>query len=116
IPHAVATIVPFDVRSRVEELVARQAEGTAPEPTATTAVDAPAPTGSAAPTERGVRPTDNSEYDRPTPPPGVTPIGTLTQPGRSIIEGRVHAVEIRPVEHNTVLAGDVADATGEVTA
>jgi amino acid transporter len=153
IPHAVATIVPFDVRSRVEELVARQAEGTAPEPTATTAVDAPAPTGSAAavapnaeqaqpgpqptaddagtggpedkievpaldgaPIEPGVRATDNSEYDRPVPPAGVTPIGTLTKPGRSIIEGRVHAVEIRPVEHNTVLACDVADATGELTA
>ena len=28
IPHAVATIVPFDVRSRVESLAARQADGT----------------------------------------------------------------------------------------
>ncbi|HEY1616329.1 MAG TPA: OB-fold nucleic acid binding domain-containing protein, partial [Streptosporangiaceae bacterium] len=44
------------------------------------------------------------------------PIGTLTQPGRSVVEGRVHAVEIRPVEHNTVLACDIADSTGELTA
>ena len=31
-------------------------------------------------------------------------------------EGRVHTVEIRPVEHNTVLACDVEDATGQLTA
>ena len=28
----------------------------------------------------------------------------------------MHAVEIRPVEHNTVLACDIADSTGELTA
>ena len=28
----------------------------------------------------------------------------------------MHAVEIRPVEHSTVLACDVADSTGELTA
>jgi len=58
---------------------------------------------------------DGSDYDRPAPPPGVTPIGSLTQPGRAVVEGRVHAVEIRPVERNTVLACDVADSTGELT-
>jgi hypothetical protein len=188
IPHAVATIVPFDVRSRVEVLVARQAAGTAPEPSATLpaerpgttrrppdtgdlsqgsepaspaskkdqkgndggsgpaagsdspdpatgpdrtpglAPDVPARPGDAAgggtaataqdgqPIEPGLRVPDNDEYDRPVPPAGVTPIGTITQPGRSVVQGRVHAVEIRPVERNTVLACDVADSTGELTA
>jgi RecG-like helicase len=46
----------------------------------------------------------------------VTPIGELTRPGRAIAEGRVHAVEIRPVEHNTVLACDIEDSTGQLTA
>jgi RecG-like helicase len=32
------------------------------------------------------------------------------------VEGRVYAVEIRPVEHNTVLAAEVADSTGQLTA
>jgi RecG-like helicase len=32
------------------------------------------------------------------------------------VEGRVYAVEIRPVEHNTVLATEIADSTGQLTA
>jgi amino acid transporter len=59
---------------------------------------------------------DGALYDRPSPPPGVQPIGTLTKPGRATVEGRVYAVEIRPVERNTVLAAEVADSTGQLTA
>jgi amino acid transporter len=167
IPYAVATIVPFDVRSRVEALAARQADqavvggdttasktpagDTAAGATGDTAAsktaagDTPTgdtPTGDTAagdtadeaaaaeapmrapermsavrgPIEQGVLASDGSDYDRPVPPAGVSPIGTLTQPGRAVVEGRVHAVEIRPVERNTVLACDVADSTGELTA
>jgi RecG-like helicase len=54
-------------------------------------------------------------YDRPAPSRGVTPIAELG-PGRAVAEGRVHAVEIRPVEHNTVLACDIEDSTGQLTA
>jgi RecG-like helicase len=50
------------------------------------------------------------------PARGVSPIGSLTSPGRAVAEGRVHTVEIRPVEHNTVLACDVEDSTGQLTA
>jgi amino acid transporter len=166
IPHAVATIVPFDVRSRVEALAARQEEPTAAgdrEPGAdgkpgakepgtaesgtpvagtpesgtaeaarreAAAQEAAAQTAEAGapfraseqaaagrePDEPAMLAADGSDYDRPVPPAGVNPIGTLTQPGRAVVEGRVHAVEIRPVEHNTVLACDVADSTGELTA
>ena len=59
---------------------------------------------------------DGEQYDRPAPPPGVRPIGSLTRPGRATVEGRVYAVEIRPVEHNTVLATEIADSTGQLTA
>ena len=47
---------------------------------------------------------DHPSYDRPAPSAGVNPIGSLTSPGRATVEGRVRAVEIRPVERNSVLA------------
>jgi amino acid transporter len=59
---------------------------------------------------------DRASYDRPAPPPGVNPIGSLTKPGRATVEGRVRAVEIRPVERNSVLACEISDATGDLTA
>jgi hypothetical protein len=55
-------------------------------------------------------------YDRPIPPPGVTPIGSLHQPGKATVEGRVRVVEIRSVERNSVLACEISDSTGDLTA
>jgi amino acid transporter len=55
-------------------------------------------------------------YDRPIPPPGVDPIGSLRQPGRATVEGRVRVLEIRPVEQNSVLVAEIADSTGDLTA
>ena len=52
----------------------------------------------------------------PPRPAGVNPIGSLTGPGRATVEGRVRAVEIRPVERNSVLAAEIADSTGDLTA
>jgi hypothetical protein len=211
IPHSVATIVPFDVRSRVEVLHARvAAEKTAPKPTlvelatkkaeaaaaaAAGTTDAPAttagpleipygpdgkvapaapsdgeqplseaasPDGAAGPVAaggavaagagaagredgeaatpvppasamrgllRGRRPRQRAgegepagprkgkdSYDRPTPSPGVNPIGVIHAPGRATVEGRVRAVEIRPVEKSSVLAVEISDSTGDLTA
>ena len=48
--------------------------------------------------------------------PGVTPIGALTKPGRATVEGRIRVVEIRPVERNSVLACEISDGTGQLTA
>jgi hypothetical protein len=59
---------------------------------------------------------DGSQYDKPVPPAGVQPMGSLTKPGKVTVEGRVYAVEIRPVERNTVLAAEIADSTGHLTA
>jgi amino acid transporter len=126
IPHAVATIVPFDVRSRLESLSSRglaaKAAATAAGQPPTTPVEAdraapgaPAPANEPISAEL-VTPAGSGSYDRPAPRRGVTPIGELTKPGRAIAEGRVHTVEIRPVEHNTVLACDIEDSTGQLTA
>ena len=165
IPHAAATIVPFDVRSRVESLAARErasaaatedaapagarpaeagtahapadattpdgtpadgtmADGTkadrhAAEPSAAAperepALGAPTPPEPPAPTPEEA--TNISRYNRPTPSKAATPIGSLPKRGKATVEGRVHAVEIRPVERNTVLACEIVDATGQLTA
>ncbi len=210
IPHSVATIVPFDVQSRLEVLHARQvaqaAEQAAPQPTVTelaaatvrkeqeastaragaaatadgpgTATAGTAPAGTAPATAgsagskapdgatgtpggtgaaaagagaagredgepgapvppassvrgllRGRRPRQRGEapgpaapagpkasYDRPAPSPGVNPIGGINAPGRATVEGRVRAVEIRPVERSSVLAVEISDSTGDLTA
>jgi amino acid transporter len=129
IPHAVATIVPFDVRSRIDSLAGR---GPAAKAAAAAAVPKPGqvrqrpidPERAAAAAAAAERPLPESmtagreadSYARPKPPKGITPIGTLTSPGRAIVEGRVHTVEIRPVEQNTVLACDLEDSTGALTA
>ena len=55
-------------------------------------------------------------YDRPIPPPDVTPIGSIRQPGKFTVEGRVRVVEIRSVERNSVLACEICDSTGDLTA
>jgi amino acid transporter len=167
IPHAAATIVPFDVRSRLERLHARQAEADgrpgmpapgmpAPGKPAPGKPGEPAPVGSvaagqagaegpvatadiaadplatadiaggadsaeqqqvlAAAAATGVPCGDGGDYERPVPPPDASPMGSLTKPMRAVVEGRVNAVEIRPVERNTVLAAEVADSTGQLTA
>ena len=59
---------------------------------------------------------DGGAYERPVPPAGVRAMGSLDAPGRVTVEGRVYAVEIRPVEQNTVLAAELADSTGQLTA
>jgi len=183
IPHCAATIVPFDVRNRLEVLRARQnaaPAGTGPDGQAgrkaagagtsgAPAADgqdaktgklspakaalaeppqgavaagageagrgdnqpaAPSPPPSAmrgllpgrrARQRRGDRaPAATSEaqgsYERPVPPPGVKPIGSIRVPARATVEGRVRAVEIRPVEQSSVLACEISDSTGDLTA
>jgi hypothetical protein len=164
IPYAAATIVPFDVRNRLQEIQERRAAADQrpplPEPAGGVKPAGPAvavkPAGPAEPAQAGEPASaavgagqvpggqdaagdaadiagaelaaaeaaaadaglagDGSQYERPVPPPGVRPIGSLTKPGKATVEGRVYAVEIRPVERNTVLATEIADSTGHLTA
>ncbi len=69
--------------------------------------------GAAAPDPAGQA---EASYERPAPSPGVRPIGSIQAPGRATVEGRVRAVEIRPVEKNSVLACEISDSTGDLTA
>jgi amino acid transporter len=95
IPRSAATIIPFDVEARLEVLHERQTGGKLKAP----------------PPEAKV-----SEHERPAVRPGVTPIASVTRNGRATVEGRVHSLEIRPVERSCVLACQVVDASGEITA
>jgi amino acid transporter len=95
LPRSAATIIPFDVEARLEVLHERQVRQ---------GVKAPVP-------ETKIR-----EHEQPAVRPGVTPIGSVSRNGRATVEGRVHSLEIRPVEHSCVLACQVTDATGEITA
>jgi len=91
VPGAAATIIPFDVRHKVKTMHAKRS--------------------------RAVRADGLREYERPVPPSGTDPIGSLHQPGRATVQGRLHAAEVRPVTpHHTVLACEVADSTGEMVA
>jgi amino acid transporter len=132
VPNSAATIIPFDVQSRVAVLHARHAArlaaadatgaGTA-EPgsesgTADTGLAA-VPNGSK-PKARQARPATLAKAAASASPAavpnGVTAIAELGGPGKVTIEGRVRAVEIRPVENSCVFEATVADATGVVTA
>jgi amino acid transporter len=94
IPRSAATIIPFDEQARIEVLHERQAVGKV----------------RAAPLEA-----NGHENERPAMRPGIMPIAAAKN-GKVTVEGRVHSLEIRPVEHSCVLACLVTDATGEITA
>jgi hypothetical protein len=149
IPRSAATIVPYDVESRVRVLQERQAAkvASAPQDAAQQNVrsegakaaarpglpaEPPAEESlakeSAAPARGLVKrpkqggrngqrsPEAGQGGDEPSAAPGITPIGSLTTPGRATVEGRIRMVEIKPVERNSVLACEISDGTGELTA
>jgi hypothetical protein len=120
LPDAAATIIPFDVESRVRVLEAHQAES--PDRT-DSAVAASGPVQAAGAGQArakdgagGHRPAV-ATATRPEPAgPEVKPVGSLTKPGRVTVEGRVISLAIRPVERNSVLAVEIADGSGTLTA
>ena len=124
IPRSAATIIPFDVTSRVELLQQRQAAGLAKTLDTPDSADGtgdgqaagPAQPDKARAARKAKDPHADGGYRRPVPSVGADPIGNLTGPGRAVVEGRVRSLEIRPVEHNSVLACDIADSTGVLTA
>jgi amino acid transporter len=114
IPRSAATIVPYDVESRVRVLQARQVLATAaPDPVndKRIAAEEVAVAVDSDPAAAAVKPADSSPVT-----PGVSPISSVNRPGRTIIEGRIRVVEIRQVERNSVLACEISDGTGELTA
>jgi amino acid transporter len=133
VPNAAATIIPFDVQNRLRVLQERQAARAATTPAPLTAVPGLPANGETPPAESQVTwPPPAAEvtphpakpeplpgagsYDRPIPPPDVTPIGSIHEPLRTVVEGRVRVVEVRSVEQNSVLAAEISDSTGDLTA
>jgi hypothetical protein len=132
VPNAAATIIPFDVQNRLHVLQERQAIREGAKPASLTPVPGPpqdagpmdpgqqhlqAAVAAATPTEEKPAPLPGAgSYDRPTPSPDATPIGSISQPGKFAVEGRVRVVEIRSVERNSVLACEICDSTGDLTA
>jgi amino acid transporter len=116
VPNCAATIVPFDVQTRVAVLHARQAatQSGAP-PSFEAAVGEP---GSVAANGKAGKPAEaaNGTGPRSALPDGVTAIGDLGAGGsKAVIEGRVRSVEIRPVEQNCVFECTIDDGTGPLT-
>jgi amino acid transporter len=52
----------------------------------------------------------------PAPVPGSEPIGSLRRRGRVTVQGRLRTVQIRPASQGNVLACQIADSTGDLTA
>jgi amino acid transporter len=142
VPRSAATIVPYDVPSRVAVLQARQAaakagrNGKVAGPAAPVVVVPASPvSGSpvspsaasvdlAATAQELARESDVvSAHSAPVQSgqsgngaaPGVAAIGTVTG-GKVTVEGKVRVMEIRPVERNSVLAVEINDSTGNLTA
>jgi len=147
IPRSAATIVPYDVPSRVAVLQARQAATATAVSAAAKAAKAaakrqrPGATGSWPQPSIVVPPVETGDTDVeqaasvaelgregdvaaahslfPKPglvtKPGVTAIGAVSG-GKVAVEGKVRVVEIRPVERNSVLAVEINDSTGNLTA
>jgi hypothetical protein len=155
IPRSAATIVPYDVESRVRVLQERHAaasmaagagdaadqkfrsaeaavaadhaNGAGPNGAAP---DGAGPDGKAAPLSeqaakaRGLlrrkapEPCEDDSPDGETPSttPGISRIGSLDKPGKVVVEGRIRVVEIKPVKSNSVLACEISDGSGTLTA
>jgi hypothetical protein len=150
IPRSAATIVPYDVESRVRVLQERHAAATMAAGSADTAdqkfrtdeaavaadhangggPNGASPNGKGAPLSesaarargllrrRGPEPCEDDSPDGETPPlaAGVLRIGSITAPGKVVVEGRIRVVEIKPVKSNSVLACEISDGSGTLTA
>ena len=144
IPRSAATIVPYDVPSRVAVLQARQAakanEASAAARAAKAARSHNGPgkvkpaiitpkeqahltvPEQAASAQELARESDvaaeHGLFKKPggaVTAPGVTAIGAVNG-GKVTVEGKIRVVEIRPVERNSVLAVEINDTTGNLTA
>src|SRR5262249_267618 len=117
VPNSAATIIPSDVESRVQVLHRGEAAHLAAADGA--AEQAPPPVRTKEKSSAAMQQRDATGARPTAAPDGVTAIGALGAPGaprKATVEGRVRAVEIRPVEQNCVFEATVADSTGSLTA
>jgi amino acid transporter len=134
VPQAAATIIPFDVESRVHLLHARHtARLGGPEKGGTAGKAGTAGKVGVAEKAATVR---SGEKEKLTPavmgehngagpgpaspgaavaPNGVTPIAALGAGGKAAVIGKVKAIEIRPMENSCVFEAAIVDETGTLT-
>jgi amino acid transporter len=141
LPRSAATIVPYDVPSRVQVLQQRRAaklgqvsEATGPRMLAEEAdvarrhdgdqTQSPvlARTVAAKPVKavKAGKPIKtvkaNGQPDPSAASRPVAAIASIVSHGKFAVEGKVYVIEIRPVERNSVLAVEISDRTGNLTA
>jgi hypothetical protein len=119
VPNSAATIIPFDVESRVHLLHARHTAhlAAAASEQSVNGVE-PAPVR----TKEGPRPpaagttVHNGSTGSPARGEGISSISELIGARKATVEGKVRSVEIHPVENSCVFDASVADETGTLTA
>ena len=146
IPRSAATIVPYDVESRVRVLQERQGQDGRGHGPHRPEVPVRGGRGRGRPHERGIAERgglpregtapesaakargllrrkapepcedDGPDGETPSATPGVSRIGSLDKPGKVVVEGRIRVVEIKPVKNNSVLACEISDGSGTLTA
>jgi amino acid transporter len=133
VPNAAATIIPFDVESRVHLLHARQAARLAAQVGGGEQAAGAAPAANGAQPAEGVAAAPVLLKEGPKPPAtgtavrngsagspardaGISAISELNGARKATIEGKVRSVEIHPVENSCVFDATIADATGALTA
>jgi amino acid transporter len=131
VPNAAATIIPFDVESRVHLLHARQSARLAAQAgdggltsgaalTADGIQSGDGETAAAVRTKNGFKSPVTAAHNGSTGsvvrPEGVSAINEVIGARKATVEGRVRSVEIHPVENSCVFDATVADDTGTLTA
>ncbi|HKN97037.1 MAG TPA: amino acid permease [Pseudonocardiaceae bacterium] len=104
LPRAAATIVPYDVQSRI-----RAAFPNLPEERLTAAFER-----LASRVAHGDEP-ELAAHNEPVPPHGVRPIGTVVPGRRATVVGRLHDIDSRSRRGRPFLVGEVADDSGTLT-
>jgi amino acid transporter len=116
VPDSAATIIPFDVESRVHLLHARHVTKIATQGADQVKHGAVPPKKKEQPVAAGNGARGFMGAPPVVLPDGVTAIADLGSVRKATIEGRVKVVEIRPVENSCVFEATVADGTGKLTA
>jgi amino acid transporter len=133
VPNAAATIIPFDVESRVHLLHARHTARLAEQAGDGAQASGAVPGGNGAQAGDGVTAAPVRMKEGPEPPAagpaaqngstgspargaGVSAISELSGARKATVEGKVRSVEIHPVENSCVFDATVADETGTLTA
>jgi amino acid transporter len=120
IPRSAATIVPYDVQSRVRVLQARQQMRAVPDGRTDAERILAEEVDVAGQHQLGAMNTSRADAAPARQPvmseSGSTPIGELAGPGKHTVEGRIRVMEIRPAGQSSVLACELSDGTGDLTA